>query len=157
MQLKAYLPILGLFISISQAQQGVFNTQAPQTMPDSKPDDAPVHSPDYYNMLIANKNKQAYQSLVDATKASQNDPQLKALQEKALSNSDNQPPPLTTTNKTSAPQDATPPPQPNVIYQTPVTATKNNNNTATNFTSSASSTSNNNNSNSGSGSLDIQY
>ncbi len=161
-----------IMIPFCQAQE-VFNTPPTQTFSNSNMYGAPtsVHSPEYYNNLITTSSHQKYQALVASNQAKQNDPQLKALQEKMLnssnssnsSNNTNNSQSLLTGNNTSAPQQATPPqpasppPQPNVIYQTPIA---NSNNTATNFNSSSnnsSNSSNSNNSHSGSGNLDIQY
>lgn len=156
MQLKTAgkLSICSLFLlaSISRAED-VFNTPSPQapSVTDFYGTPAAVHSPDYYNNLITTKNNQAYQALQDSTKAKQNDPTLKALQEKMLNDSGSNKPPSLMTDKAQTAQAVTPPPrvnqpQPNVIYQTPVTSPKNNNNTATNFSGG-----------SGSSNLDIQY
>jgi|GEM_PF-6892783 len=170
MRLKYLLLIcLPWLTSLGQAQD-VFNTSNPPSANNANlyGDSATttVQSPDYYNNLITTQNNQAYQAIVTANKANQNNPNLTALQQQLVSGANN--PAAAATNQTPLPSNPTPtnpppqivvPPQPNIMYQTPV-ANAATNNTATNFGGSSNTSNsggNGSSNNSGGGNLDIQY
>ena len=131
----------------------LFNTPAQQTAENSDfyGNATQQHSASYYNELVAQKNKQNYQAMVSKTNTKQNDPQLKAMQEKLLNDNTNlQASPQKKSIKIPAYRTA-PTPQATVIYTTPVSHKTTG--TATNFNTGSSGNSNNNSG----GGLGIQY
>ena len=129
------------FIGIIQIgyADDVFNTPTAQeaSTTDFYGNPESLHGAQYYNQLITSTNKQSYQTMADQTKTKQNDPKLKALQEKMLSDDDNP----GAANQKSQTKPKTPlyreavKPKPTVIYQMPIVRSNNNSNTGsvTNF------------------------